>query len=94
MTQMNVLIDLLNAANIPFELTADACGNPSNQVWYPDEDDPVCDVICHQFSYGGDRGLLEIMSLNENYNNVEGFLTAEEVFKRIKADYEKSKVDK
>lgn len=43
------------------------------------------DVICHQYSYGGDRGLLEAMGtiVRVDYDDVEGYLTAEEILKRI-----------
>lgn len=40
-------------------------------------------VISHPFSYGGNRGLLEIMA-SFIENEVKGYLTAEEVMKEIK----------
>lgn len=90
-TEMNRLIEMLNNANIPFELTTDINGNKNNQVWYPSYKNSVCDVICHQYSYGGDKGLLEIMGLlteeEAEYDSVVGYLTAENVFKRIENHY-------
>lgn len=86
-TEMAVLIQKLKEANIPFELTTDAVGNPNNQVWYPNRQNKICDVICHKYSYGGEEGLLEIMGLTDNEDGVEGYLTADEVFSRIKRDY-------
>ena len=91
MTEMKKLIAMLKEAEIPFELTEDVCRNPANQVWYPSHEEPVCDVICLEFSYGGTEGLLEIMGLvDDDFNDigVEGYLTADEVFHRIKRHYE------
>jgi hypothetical protein len=87
-TEMTTLIDKLTIANIPFELATDCCGNENNQVWYPSHDENVCDVICHEYSYGGEKGLLEIMGLTDDeYEDVEGWLTADEVFSRIYTHY-------
>lgn len=78
------LTTMLDIANIPYELTMDSCGNENNQVWYPSRDHAICDVICHKYSYGGEDGYLEMMGLSENDDDdVEGWLTAEEVFFRI-----------
>ena len=91
MTEMKKLIVMLREAKIPFELTEDVCKNPANQVWYPCREESVCDVICHEFSYGGTEGLLEIMGLvDENSEDFEfeGYLTADEVYRRIKRHYE------
>ena len=87
--EMVTLIDKLTIANIPFEVTDDVMENKNNQVWYPSHDNCICDVICHEFSYGGDKGLLEIMGLVEEscVDDVEGWLTADEVFARIYAHY-------
>jgi len=43
------------------------------------------DVICHKGSYGGKDGLLEVMgTLNRNpHDDVEGYLTAEDILKRM-----------
>ena len=87
------LVEMLEVANIPFELTDDVMGNSNNQIWYPNHEKNICDVICHEFSYGGKDGLLEIMGLSENeYDDVEGWLTAEEVFKKIYTDYHKENI--
>lgn len=59
------------------------------QVNYPNKENCVCDAICHSFSYGHEQGLLEIMGLTEN-DDVEGYLTAKEVFKRIKKHYKEN----
>lgn len=82
------LVKMLEVASIPFELTDDVEGNSNNQIWYPNYDEKICDVICHKYSYGGKDGYLEIMGLSENDDDdVEGWLTAEEVFLKIYRDY-------
>ena len=99
MTQMATLAEKLTQANIPFEIIYmdkdifSRAGESIPQIWYPNFNDAVCDVICHKYSYGGDRGLLEIMGLvsEECEDSVEGYLTAEEVFKRISAHYNTEK---
>ena len=85
------LVKMLENANIPFELTNDVMGNFDNQIWYPNHEESICDVICHEFSYGGKDGFLEIMGLSEN-EDVEGWLTAEKVFKKIYTDYYKKNI--
>jgi hypothetical protein len=53
------------------------------------------DAICHEYSYGSERGLLEIMGsiVQVDNDNVEGWLTAKEVLKRIDEKRQKE-VDK
>lgn len=52
----------------------------------------ICSVIELYGSYGNERDLLEIMGLlteeENNADNVKGYLTAEDVFTRIKSHYE------
>ena len=90
-TEMTKLITLLLNSDIPFDLTTDSEGNQHNQVWYPSRDNAVCDVICHKYSYGGNDGLLEMMGLLTDEegedDDVIGWLTADEVYRRISADY-------
>lgn len=82
------LVKMLEVVSIPFELTDDVEGNSNNQIWYPNYDEKICDVICHKYSYGGNDGYLEIMGLSGNeYDDVEGWLTAEEVFLKIAKHY-------
>lgn len=85
-TEMYKLINLLVKAKIPFEIV-ELCDTP--QVFYPSTKNPILDVICHRGSYGHEKGLLEIMGClvtNED-DDVEGWLTAKEVFKRIQSDF-------
>jgi hypothetical protein len=85
-TEMYKLINLLINAKIPFEVV-ECYGTP--QVCYPSAENRICDAICHSGSYGHEQGLLEIMGLNTDpTDDVEGWLTAEEVYKRILQDYE------
>ena len=98
MTQMATLAEKLTQAGIPFETVYmdknifSRAGESVPQIYYPNREDPVCDVICHKYSYGGDHGLLEIMGLvsEDCDDSVEGYLTAEEIFQRIKKDFEKT----
>lgn len=97
MTEMAKLVEKLTQTNIPFEITYmdkelfSFGGESIPQIWYPNRKKNVCDVICHKFSYGGDRGLLEMMGLvNDEYDDVEGYLTAEDVFKKISNHYKKT----
>ena len=83
--EMNKLIIMLAKADIPFDLAINF-GRP--QVFYPSYEKVICDVICHWGSYGHERGLLEIMGLVEGTeNDVEGYLTSEEVFNRMARHY-------
>lgn len=88
MTHMERLVALLIDHYIPFEIT-EIWGTP--QVWYPCKKDAVCDVICHEFSYGWNKGLLEIMGLltdeEAEVDSVVGYLTSNEVFERIFEHY-------
>lgn len=84
--EMNKLIELLEENGIPFETELDIFGGI--QVFYPNEENAICDVICHEFSFGGNKGLLEMMGLVEcDDDAVEGYLKAKEVFKRIQKHY-------
>ena len=80
---MIILAAALEMYDIPYEIHPDIFGGP--QIWYPSKAEPVCDVICHQYSYGGTEGLLEIMGLviDDIDDSVEGWLKAGEVFQRI-----------
>ena len=86
--KMYKLINMLIAQGIPFEVE-ESFGTP--HICYPSRNERVCSVICHWFSYGNEKGLLEIMGLlteeESEYDNVIGYLTANDVFKRINTDY-------
>ena len=86
-SEMEKLIDMLTEARVPYEICI-AFSTP--QVCYPNQENCICDAICHKYSYGFEQGLLEIMGLvdeEEVGDNVEGYLKAEEVFNRILCHY-------
>lgn len=65
------------------------------QILYPEiGENNICDVVLHECSYGREQGLLEIMGLVDEEkigDDVEGYLTAEECFGRIKKNYEENR---
>lgn len=83
------LKEMLEESKIPFEFKE---LNGGYQIRYPVHDF-TCSAIEHDFSYGREEDKLEIMGLltkkEEKNDSVLGYLTAEEVFKRIKKDYSK-----
>lgn len=88
--EMEKLIELLDEANVPYETN---CLFGTTQIIYPNDKHRICDAVCHPYSYGGDRGLLEIMGLvgDEVGDDVEGYLTAEEVANRIIKHFNENK---
>ena len=68
------------------------------QLCYPkDGEERICSIVQHYFSYGHEFNLLEILGLNtetEEKEGVGGFLSAVEVFHRIKNNYEGKENDK
>lgn len=83
---------MLKAEGIPFvyHRQPDMCGF---QICYPEDgENRVCSIILHSGSYGRDEGLLEIMGLlkpdEEQCDDVVGYLTADEVFRWIKAHHD------
>lgn len=93
---------MLDEAKIPYEFSN--CGFPFKnfriqgyQLCYPysfqsENGNCICSVIEHYGSYGNEQDLLEIMGLLTEEENkadsVKGYLTAEDVFARIKSHYE------
>lgn len=76
-----------------FDLEKDIFG--CYHILYPNNIIRECSVICNPYSYGGKEGLLEIMGLltkeeSEN-DDVIGWLTAEDVFNRIKKDWKENR---
>lgn len=83
---------MLKAEGIPFKYhrQPDMCGF---QICYPEDgENRVCSIILHSGSYGRSEGLLEIMGLlkpdEAQCDDVAGYLTAEDVFERIKAHHD------
>lgn len=88
-TEMDKLIKMLAVSDVPHEVRtlASSYGN-TKQVAYPSFACRICDAVCHSGSYGHEHGLLEIMGLVEDpVDDVEGYLTAEQVFMRMWKDY-------
>lgn len=88
--EMDKLEQLLVEADIPYEKSRVFGGK---QLQYPSSGgDRVCSVILHKGSYGRSEGLLEIMGLltddERTYDDVVGYLTADNVFGRIKRHWE------
>ena len=84
-TEILRLDELLSSAGIPHELRRNFDGW---QVIYYKDGERISDAIEHGGSYGEAENLLEIMGLTENKDGVEGYLTADEVFKRYLNHYE------
>ena len=87
---MDKLERMLVEADIPYEKSRVFGGK---QLQYPCKGDArVCSVILHRGSYGRSEGLLEIMGLLTDEelecDTVAGYLTADDVFGRIKRHWE------
>lgn len=86
------LKDMLESAKIPFKFSELHGGY--HIVYMTDRDKCICSVIEHDFSYGREKDLLEIKGLLTELeketleDDVLGYLTAEEVFQRIKNHWE------
>lgn len=83
-TEMTKLATLLAKEDIPFEIVVWAIGEePCLMIASPDADHRVVDAVCHQYSYGGKEGLIEVLgSANPNLPNsdIKGWMTANEAF--------------
>lgn len=80
MEELNKLRELLEKNNIDYTNKSNVSKNDGIDINYKDYE---ISVISHKFSYGGNRGLLEIMA-SFIEGEVKGYLTAEEVMKEIK----------
>ena len=90
------LKSMLEENHIPFEWLEHNDLRNGYQICYPEEDGKrVCSVIEHSFSYGNEKGLLEIQGLltadEEECDSVLGNLTADDVFQRILSHWEGTK---
>jgi hypothetical protein len=97
-TEIFKLKEMLEKAKIPFVWKEHKDYRNGFQILYPkDGVENICSVIEHSFSYGNEKDLLEIQGLmtkeeeEEQHDSVLGFLTAENVFKRIEKHYKESK---
>ena len=90
-SEMIKLKNKLEDVNIPFVAEYDDFYRL--HIMYPNNwnNSCRCSVICHEYSYGFEEGLLEIMGLlteeEKESDDVVGWLTADNVFERIQKDY-------
>ena len=89
------LKDMLERAKIPFKFSELMGGY---HIVYPaDGGECICSVIEHDGSYGREKDLVEIQGLmtkeelEETQDTVLGYLTAEDVFQRIKKHWKNIK---
>ena len=84
------LKNMLEKAEIPFEFSEIFSGY---HITYPSNKFRICSVIEHDYSYGNEQDLLEIKGLltknEKKCDYVLGYRSSEEVFKRIKNNWEK-----
>lgn len=86
-TEIFRLKKMLEEENIPFQFSKIFGGF---HIVYSFEGKVVCSVVEHEFSYGREKDLLEIQGLmteqemEEEQDTVLGYLTADNVFGRIK----------
>ena len=82
---------LLDINDIPYEIEMGYFNGAV--IAYPDNVNTICSAIEHDGSYGKHYDKIEIMGLlteeEQKYGEVIGYLTAEDVFSRIKTHYER-----
>lgn len=92
MSEFDKLARMLDDAGIPYERNDSVGLFDMDRIKYPSTKNCKCSVIYGYGSYGFNNGTLEIMGLltpeEEEYDQVVGYLTAEEVFERISKHYE------
>ena len=89
MEEIEKIQEMLKQAGIPFEV------RPFNswgiQVCYPSIKNRFCDIVYHRYSNGYEEGLLAIQGLltkaESDIDSELGYLTAEDIFKRIRKHY-------
>ena len=79
MNEMTKLIIVLNTLGIAHTVIYQTEWNNAPQVWFNDD----FDVVCHEYSYGGKDGLLEMWDRNGEDDDVVGYLTAKDVIAYI-----------
>ena len=88
-TEILKLRQMLCKAGIPHTLSRMYDGW---QIIYFRGKEQVADVVQHGFSYGAEKDMLELQGLllkpqEKEYDDVVGYLSANEVFKRIEKDF-------
>lgn len=85
------LAEMLKNAEIPYELGYNPFTN-SDVLVYPSKKERIADVIYFWGSYGYEQGLLEVGGeIVEIDDEVEGYVSTEEAFRRIKKLWESGK---
>ena len=96
MLEIERLDAMLREAGIPFE-RADALSSKAfsiRRIQYPQRWKYVFSAIQGYGTYGHKENLLELCSREKSpFEDPEGYLTADEVFNRIKAHWEKIETD-
>lgn len=99
-TEIFKLKEMLEKANIPFYWRDETCifeyiGEEKYQIEYPrayHNGERACSIIQGYGTYGAEQNLLEIMGLltpeEAEQDSVCGWLTADNVFERIKKHWE------
>ena len=102
MMEIERLVSMLDKACIPYERDDDTQYNTLvdvsiKRIKYPCIDNFVCSAIQGDYTLGGRENLIEIMGLltdeERQFDDVRGYLTADEVFRRIKADWDAHSVE-
>lgn len=87
-----LLKDLLEKEEIPFDFDELFGGY---HICYPSKESRICSVVEHDYSYGNTSDLLEIRGLltkkETEEDDVAGYLTALDVYDRIKTHWNKVK---
>ncbi len=88
--EIKKLKQMLEVEKIPFEWGEQMGGY--NLAYYGKDNYKVCSVLEHNGSYGHKQDRLEIMGLlteqEQRIDSVKGWLTADDVFQRIKKHWE------
>lgn len=102
MMEIERLVSMLDEACIPYERDDDTEYNrlvnvSIKRIKYPCNDNFICSAIQGDYTLGGRENLIEIMGLltdeEHQYDEVRGYLTADEVFQRIKTDWDAHSVE-
>lgn len=99
MKEIEKLKQMLKDNKIPCEVNSSYCKSIFGEgyidrVAYPSVKNRVCYAIQGAGTYGNDENLIEIMGLltdeEKKRDSIVGYLTADEVFKRISTHYSKT----
>lgn len=87
-TEMDKLAAKLTEMGIKFE-DRQICFTTGRQIAVYEKGRKIWDAVCSPFSYGGQRGLLEVMGVivdgKREDGDVKGWLTADDVIKMVEA---------